>query len=137
MTKAEKIFLVVVGLCICADIIGKTWADSGYEAATRIERGSYIDIRVVSVSSTTGATLMSASVKRPDSICYNNSASTVFIGTTSATMDAVTHSNITNGFPITSSATFKLDGSMSGNVYATADIGVASVNVRCIDGLVR
>lgn len=117
--------------------VGKAVADTGAEGATRIERGSYGDVRKVSVSSVAGTALWDASVKRPDSLCKNYSGSTLFIGTVTTTQDNTVHSNILNGFPVAASDTFKLDGSFTGVLYGTADVEVASIDVRCLDGLVR
>ena len=111
-------------------------ADTGHEGATRIERGSYMDVRIISVTSTTGTAFFAASVKRPDGRCYNNSASTIWVGTVSATAQT-NHPNIQNGFPVLSSTTFNLDGSMTDAIYGTSDSGVGTLNVRCIDFLVR
>jgi hypothetical protein len=110
-------------------------ADTGHEGAARIERGSYNDVRKVTLSSTTGTALWDASVKRPDSVCYNNSASTVWIGTVSASEFTLAHPNIAEGFPIVSSGTFSFDGSHTGAVYATSE--AAAAEMRCFDGLVR
>ena len=125
-------FAALVGLM---SSIGK--ADSGREAAARTERGSYIETRSVDVSSTTGTALFAASVLRPDGLCRNNSASTVWVGTTSATTNNAIHSNILIGFPVLSSETFKLDGQMTGVVYGTSGQGLGTLNLRCVDGLVR
>lgn len=111
-------------------------ADSGYEAATRVERGAYIDIAKVTGSSVAGTAFIAANTKRPDGLYFNNTASTVWIGTTSATMLAVEHSNITNGMPWLSSSTFKLDGQMVGALYFTCNIAVSACEVRKLEGLV-
>lgn len=112
-------------------------ADTGHEGATRIERGSYAGTRKVTGSSTAGTEFFAADVKRPDGLCINNTGSTVWIGTTSATQHQTTHENISIGIPVMSTQTFKLDGSYTGNLYFTCDIGVASCEFRCLDGLVR
>lgn len=129
--------LLSLGLIILA-IVG-SYADTGLEAATRIERGSYIAARSVNVSTNTGTALFSASVKRPDGICFNNSSATVWIGTNTNTANGYLHENVSGGFPVPSSGTFKLDGSMSGGAAATADpsTGSGTQNIRCIDGLVQ
>jgi len=115
----------------------KLQADTGHEGATRIERGSYNNVRLVSGSSVAGTEFFGASTKRPDGICRNNTGSTVWIGTVSAAQYATVHSNIGNGFPVLSTETFKLDGSNTGAWYFTCEIGIAACEFRCLDGLVR
>src|SRR3990167_1978561 len=137
MKLSEKICLIFTVVIVALGVSTALKADTGWDQAARIERGSYIAIRSISISSNTGTELFSDSVKRPDGLCFNNTAATIWIGTTSATLENVEHSNITNGFPLLSSSTFKLDGSMSGTVYATGGIGQSAQNVRCIDGLVQ
>lgn len=112
-------------------------ADTGHEGATRKEIGSYADVRRVTGSSVAGTEFFSASIKRPDGSIVNNTASTIWIGTMSATQHNTMHDNIRSGYPVTSTQPFKLDGSMTGNLYFTCDVGVASCEVRAIDGLVR
>ena len=112
-------------------------ADTGHEGATRVERGSYGSMRKVAVSSTTGTNIWTASVKRPDGLCFNNTASTIWIGTVTATVNGALHSNIVEGFPLLSSATFRLDGSFTGTLAATCEVGTAACELRCLDGLVQ
>lgn len=112
------------------------YADTGHEGAVRKEIGSYINVRRVTLSSTTGTALWSADTKRPDGTCRAVGGYSIWIGTVSSTIQA-NHTNITEGFPVFSSETFKLDGSMTGVVYGTADTGVSSVDVRCVDGKVQ
>ena len=133
----ERLVKAIFAVCLIGLTGSLLMADTGREGATRIERGSYIETRSVDVSSTTGTALMAASTLRADSICRNNSASTVWIGTTSTTIENAIHSNISLGFPVMSSETFKLDGQMTGVVYATSGQNLGTLNLRCIDGLVR
>ena len=132
----KKELFLAVG-CFAALISLKVSADTGHEDATRIERGSYNNVRLVSGSSASGTEFFAASTKRPDGICRNNSGSTVWIGTVTASQHATTHSNILYGFPILSTETFKLDGSNTGAWYFTCNTGVASCEFRCLDGLVQ
>ena len=131
----KRIGFMVAALVVLA--VGAMAQGSGIENAQWIGGASYIDVRSVQVSSGSGAALFSASRKRPDASCRNNSAFTIFIGTDSGNY-VTQHPNILNGYPVLSSETFKLDGAMSGSVFATANSAQSlSVNVRCIDGLVR
>lgn len=113
------------------------YADTGHEGATRKEIGSYVNVRSVTLSSTTGTALWDADTKRPDGTCRALGGFAIWVGTVSATVNGQAHTNIANGFPVFSSETFKLDGSMTGVVYGTADTGVSSVDVRCVDGKVQ
>lgn len=110
-------------------------ADNGYEGATRIEIGRSGSTAVVTGSSTTGTGFSAATVKRPDGMYFNNTSSIVWIGTTTTSIQAA-HSNITMGFPIASSATFKLGGSYTGSWNFTCDAGVATCEIRKLEGVV-
>lgn len=141
MKKSTQLMFAIALNGIVAFIIGSCFyldvrADTGVGGATRIERGTSLDARNVSPSSTTGTTLFSASIVRPDGMCFNNTSTIVWIGTVSATIDRQTHTNILQGAPILASSTFKLDGQLTGAVYATCDVGVAACNMRCLDGKV-
>lgn len=111
-------------------------ADTGHEGAVRTERGSYAGTRLVAMSSTTGTALFPASVKRPDGMCINISASIMHISTISTTVNQRYHDSLILGFPVASSGTFQLDGSFTGALYGTCDVNVASCYAKCIDGLV-
>ena len=141
MSKAHirfsALFLSFMVSLMCLTESRKAFSDTGHEGATRIERGSYPEMRVVSLSSVTGTNIFPTSTKRPDSICKNYGSTIIFIGTNTATTHGSTHANIVSGFPIESSATFKLDGSFTGYFSATCDQGVSSCQMRCLDGLVR
>ena len=130
-------FLLAVSVILQFANCNLLLADTGHEGATRIERGSYPEMRVVSISSTTGTNIFVANTKRPDGLCRNNSSVTVYVGTNTATTHGSYHANIVSGFPVLSSETFKLDGSFTGSLAATCDVGAASCEFRCLDGLVR
>jgi hypothetical protein len=142
MKKMEKLALgltiAMLGLLACTEIfINTAKADTGWQSATRKALGSYINVRLVTLSSTTGTALFDATHLRPDGMCRVNDANTVWIGTVAATVNSEEHYNIVNGFPILSSETFKLNGSMTGAIYGTCGTGVSSCELRCIDGLSR
>lgn len=132
----NKLWFLIAALIFTS--FSKVQADTGSEAATRKEEGSSITVASITLSSTTGTSIWAASRNRPDGVLFNNSAFTIWIGTDSLTYNGVTHPNITNGFPVASSGTFRLDGAMSGAVFATSDTaaGAASVNVRVLSGSV-
>ena len=141
MNDSKRLLILVLGgalvVALAAIFQEPAKADTGSEGATRIERGSYAAMRKVAVSSTTGTALWSASRKRPDGLCYNNSSTTIWVGTVTATMNGKLHSNITEGFPLLSSSTFRLDGSFTGALAATCDVEVTACELRCLDGLVQ
>lgn len=138
----NKIVLVGIGFVLIGSLgdYKKLSADTGFGSATRVERGSSVVVQSISLSSTTGTTIWAASIMRPDGILFNNSNYTIWIGTDSLTYNGVAHPNITNGFPVLSSGTFRLDGQMTGAVYATLDTQAAgtavTANVRVLNGTV-
>ena len=145
MKRIDKFLLGAICTTLFAAIVqiaslgDRAYADTGHEGASRIERGSYIQTRRIILSSSTGTSLFGASIKRPDGVCrIVVEGNAVYIGTVSASLaDTQTHSNISAGFAFFSSETFILDGSMTGELFATAGIGQSNVEVRCLDGLVR
>lgn len=140
MRETIKYFCITALACVLLFSLAEyrpAVADTGREGATRKEIGSYMDIASVNGSSVAGTALFAASVSRPDGAYFNNTASVIWLGTTTATQDGVVHSNIANGFPVLSSATFSLDGSMSGTLSFTCNAGIATCNIRRLEGLVR
>lgn len=127
-----KHWLLVVAL-ICLEAL----AFADHDARVALDRGSYIETSSVTGSSTTGTSFISPDSKRMDGLLFNNTSSTVWIGTTTTTIDGVQHSNITLGIPVLSSSSFKLDGMMSAVLYFTCNVGVSTCNVRVIEGKIR
>ncbi len=112
-------------------------ADTGHEGATRREEGSYGQTFVVTGSSNSGTAFANSTVKRPAGLYLNNTGSTVWIGTTSATMNGTTnHENIRIGIPLVSSATINM-ASFTGAWYFTCNTGVTTCEMRSLEGLVR
>ncbi len=122
--------------CILAELMAPT-AEANYQMTTRNYVGSYIQTYVVSGSSDTGTAILTGNSKRADSMCFNNTSSTVWIGTTSTSIPMDEHSNIEIGFPIISSATFSLGGAMTDLMYLTCNTGVSACELRCMEGLTR
>ena len=139
MDRLDNVFrtVMLVALVCALGQIATLRADTGHEGAIRKEEGSYAAVRSVNVTSTTGTELWAVSVKRPDGVLINNSAFLIWIGTVSGTYNGVEHPNITNGFPVLSSSTFRLDGSYTGVLYGTSGSGQGTVNARILDGQVR
>lgn len=123
-----RLILALMALALA----GPAFADHDLKVA--IDRGTYIEPAKVTGSSVAGTAFFSAAVKRMDGIAFNNTATTVWLSTTSATQDNVTHANIGNGFPLLSSATFSLNGIMSDALYFTCNAGTASCEVRVLEG---
>lgn len=111
-------------------------ADTGHEGATRKEIGRTPFVSRVTGSSVAGTSFFSDSVSRPDGTAFNNTSSTIWVGTVTATQDRVTHSNIGQGYPVLSSGTFPLDGSFTGSWYFTCDAGVSACEIRTAEGRV-
>ena len=132
MSKIFGLIGFVIAMTLSAILI--TFADSGHEGATRIERGSYVQSRNVAISSFTPTEFIADSVKRPDSICKNVSAYTIHIGSAAS---GIILRDI--GLPIGASEYFKIEGSMTGSISALGADAIASsaINIRCLDGLVR
>lgn len=142
-TKKDILFLAAISIAGLAIVVFSALyskADTGLEAATRTEMGSYHDFRRVNIGSTTAVELFPADTKRPDGVCrvVGPNCAAIWLGTTSAHINNATHSNITLGFPIyVATETIKLDGSNSGPLYATAGVECSTQTVSCWDGKVR
>ena len=109
-------------------------ADTGWEDAARIERGSYIETRLVTISTYAATEFMPASKKRPDSLCKNFSSFTIYLGSAAA---GITLAGDSMGLPIGTSEYFRIDGSMTGSISAIAEPSGTNVKIICLDGLVR
>ncbi len=124
-----KKFLLAGLFLIAAVSVDLLHSETGWENSVRPAVGGSVQTRVVSVSSSAATTILPADVFRPDATCFNNSAFTLWIGSAAAT---TTLSTV--GFPILSSATFRL-GSMTGVVSGLADAAAGgAIDVRCFDG---
>lgn len=140
MEKFDKMIRwFVLGVLLCAlGNIAMLDAETGWENATRKSIGETITVASVDVDSFTGTALFSASFKRPDGSVFNNSAFTIWVGTVTGTYSApYQHPNITTGFPVLASSTFRLDGSYTGVLYGTSDATRGTINVRTISGTVQ
>ena len=143
MERFDKLGRLLAGLVVAAVVmaaVGGARADQGWDAAMRIERGQYPAMRKVTGSSVAGTAFFDADMKRPDGLCVNNTGTTVWIGTVSATQrgdSTFLHDNINFGAPLTATATFSLDGSFTGLWYFTCGPTVATCEMRCLDGKVN
>lgn len=124
-----------IALALILMMAGPAFAD--HEIRVAIDRGTYVETASVSGSSVAGTAFFSAATKRMDGLMFNNTGTTVWIGTTTATQHGVEHSNITIGIPVLASATFSLDGVLTGELSFTCAVGVTACNVRALSGLNR
>lgn len=131
--------MLIIGLAFVAND-RLALADTGHEGATRVEQGSYSEMYKYTGSSVAGTAFISATTKRPDGSCRNNTGTEVWIGTVPATQRgsaSFLHDNINFGNFLKSSETFSLGGSFTGDWYFTCAPGVATCEVRCSEGKVR
>ena len=127
----NKIMYIVAALLFGMVLYGTSIADTGWEGATRIERGSYISTKRVEFTDSAATVFLSATVKRPDGICKNYSAYTVFIGSAAA---GTSLRDI--GLPVGASEYFKIDGSYTGEMSVIAEAG-GSGSMACLESKVQ
>lgn len=111
-------------------------AETGHEGAIRQEAGRFGATAVVTGSSVTGTAFVDARVTRPGGVYFNNTASTVWIGTTSATVNGAIHTNINIGFPLLSSSTISM-ASFTGTWYFTCNGGTSTCEMRELEGRIK
>lgn len=128
----KKTLSLIAGILLASAVYTLVNADTGREGATRIERGSYVESRVVDISTTGATAIIPPSNYRPDSLCKNFSSYTVYIGSAASG----TYLN-TIGLPVGASEYFKIDGSFTGSMSAIAEPSATNVKVICLDGLVQ
>jgi len=109
----------------------------GWDGAVWVQAGNYAGNRRVALSSHTPTAIFPVDGKRPDSICFNNGAYNIFVGSTSVAYQRQEHPIITDGYPIVSSGTIRTAGTFSGALYGVCDAGVSSCEMRCLDGKVN
>ena len=105
-----------------------------HDQKSAIDRGTYIQTAVITGSSVAGTAFADAAPLRMDAVYYNNTGSTVYIGSTTAALHGGTHINITVGFPLASYATLSLGGVMSGSMAFTCSTGVSTCEIRRLEG---
>ena len=135
MKKMTDLLGAAISVFLLMQLVSQPLASKGWEDAVRIDQGTYVGTRQISLSSTTGTTLWASTSKRPDGTC--RFSGTVWISTISATQHNQTHEAISIGLPVYSTETFNLGGSFTGDLFATGDTGVATTKAYCIDSLVR
>ena len=126
-----KYILIVVALFV------SVCARADHDGVSAIDKGTYVDNARVTGSSIVGTAFPSNVAKLMDGMYFNNTATVIWIGSTTATIHLTDHSNITAGFPILSSATFSLGGKFPGFIYFTCNAGVSTCEVRRLEGLNR
>jgi hypothetical protein len=126
----KKTLTLLVALVACGIFTHFLFADTGSEGATRIERGMYTQTRVVAVVDSAAVEMFPPTRKRADGMCKNYSSFTVFIGSAAA---GVTLRDI--GLPLGASEYFRIDGSMTGDIYVIGAAGGTNMQMRCFEGL--
>src|SRR3990167_5537432 len=129
----NKILTLLCGLAIAAIGFTIVNANTGWEGATRIERGRYVESRSVAIDTFTATGVIFPSNKRPASLCKNFSSYTIYIGSGVAGISSYL---TTIGLPIGASEYFKVDGSYTGTINTTAEAGATNVKIKSLDGLV-
>ncbi len=118
---AAGLLFGVIGFCNASSPVS---IDMGEVPATYLRQAS----------SFTATAIFAERTSRKDGTCFNNTAAAVWLGTTSVTMNMVTHENYRIGIPVPSSSTFTLGGAFTGNGwYLTCGAGVASCEMRCAE----
>ena len=126
----KKTLILAAAFIIGGIFTSYTIADTGAEAAARIERGAYIKSRVVVVSTSAATELLPPTRKRADSICKNYSSYTIYLGSAAAGTTLTL-----TGLPLGASEYFKLDGSMTGALYGIGAAGGTNISFICLDGM--
>lgn len=131
-----------MGMAFLGLAVHGTYADTGHEGAVRKSVGSYFQTRRVVGSSYTATALWPATVKRADSTCVVNVGSLIWVSTATDSMTGANgtlqHPAITDGFAVKgSTSSIALEGSNTGSLQFTCDNGVATCEVRCLDGMVQ
>lgn len=121
--------IVVAALVLVFANLSGTKAETGDRNATRQAVGNLVNTRKIVLAVGTSAQIVPSRLDRPDETCFNNSTNTIWLSSnvTFAQCQAA-------GFPIASSATFRLL-SLSSSVYACPDSNAAEI--RCFDGLTQ
>lgn len=123
--------LAVAGLGVLLQVTPAA-ADTGYEAATRVEAGASPATSVVDISSTAATAILSASRNRPAGTCQNLSSFNVYVGSAAAT---TTLASI--GYLLRPGAEFSF-GANTGALYAINSAGNNTTNeIGCIWGVAQ
>ena len=112
-------------------------AQAQFDSRVAVSLGGRVETATVTGSSIAGTAFVSAGNSSLDIALFNNTAVAVWIGTTATTIHGTNHSNVTMGFPVTASATFRLNGSMSGAMYVTCGVEVATCNLRVFEAKIK
>jgi len=136
----KQIFKAVIGLAAYMAVISVFsfigHADTGHLKANRKAVGGQINTAAITGSSTAGTNFFTAISTRPDGFAFNNTSTTVWIGSVTAAATAGTvHNNISRGLPVLSSATFTLDGSLTTNLAFTCEATISTCEMRVLEGI--
>lgn len=125
MKRSEIVMAIAAALALGQFLIRPLLADTGYSAATRIERGQAETPLQVNVGQT-ATSIVTAHIRRPDLAIVNNSANTLWLGGDNTV-------TIGNGFPVFSSSTWK-DDAYTGPLFGFC--GGSNCDVRVWQGTV-
>ena len=112
--------------------------DTGASKAVRKAVGNAVETSVLTGSSYTGTNFLVARSTRPDAVMFNNTATTVWIGSvTATTLTTVVHNNIMRGLAVPASAYFDIDGSLTSALAFTCNKDVSTCEVRVLEGVTQ
>lgn len=112
-----KKILGFISLMLMTSALYAGW-DSDYVRSA----GNYIVQSAVTLTANSTGTIITADTTCATIDIFNNSAYTLWIGSTSTTSH-------TNGFPILSSSTYTTDGRFTGTIIGYAAIGAVDVRI--------
>ena len=119
----KRLLWLVLGLLPCT-----LFADS-WQNAQSISKGNYVESYVVSVNTTTQTQIVNPALAILSShiVIFSSAATTnnICIGTNTATL-------MTTGFPVTPLATYTIDGTYTGSLYAMGTAGQSTSTVRVL-----
>lgn len=122
-------------MLVCFGAVG---AKADPDNRSAIEVGTFLTPYKIAGSSTAGTALVAPDGKRLDGVFFNNTATAIWIGTTTATGYLnLTHNNISDGFPVLASSTFRLGGAMTGALAFTCNPTASICEVRTLEGAQR
>lgn len=137
MKKIDKLLGVGIGTLFLSFVLAAMSDWSHAQELVWPDKGTYIEMRRVHITSDVAARVWPDTQKMVDSVCTVEGGN-VRIGTHTAWSPSITHPNIQVGSLILASGTVSLNGSFrGGNAYATGDIGQSTFTLRCLDFLVR
>ena len=131
LSKIKFLGLAIIAIGVIVSFSQSSKAGGDYSTAQWVYKGNYTSTRQITVSSGSITNLFNWDGKRADSICYNNSTYTLWVGSATAPSIAVIQAK---GFPIAAYSYFTINGALPGISVCTADATALTIDVRCMDG---